>query len=100
MKKYAFILMGPHYTPEEHRASFELEGRLTSIFTVRDFAGAREQALQCAREGYGCLELCGAFDEQKTRELIELTGNRVAIGFVTHLPEQDELFAAFFCGKA
>ena len=34
--------------------------------------------------------------EEKTRELIALTEGRIAMGFVTHFPEQDPLFMSFF----
>ena len=47
-------------------------------------------------EGVGAIELCGAFGEEMTRKMIEMTGGKIAIGFVIHLPEQDELFARFF----
>ena len=99
MKKFAFFLMGPHYDPDTHRATFETGGQISSIFTVRNFEQAKENALYCLREGYGCIELCGAFGEDKTRELIALTENKIAIGFVTNLPEQDGLFDAFFARK-
>lgn len=96
MKKFAFILMGPHYDPKVHHAVFETKGQITNVFTVNNFAAAKERVCQCRDEGYGCLELCGAFGEEKTRELIALTDNQLALGFVTHLPEQDALFDAFF----
>ena len=97
MKKFAFILMGSHYTPETHTADFTTAaGQTTSIRTARDFGEAKELVKRLHTEGYGCIELCGAFGEALTRELIALTENEVAIGFVTHLPEQDSLFEAFF----
>lgn len=95
-KKFAFILMGGHYIPISHYACFETEKQYTYIYTVRDYEEAKEKVCSLAEEGFGAIELCGAFGEEKTRELIELTGNRVAIGFVTHLEEQDELFVHFF----
>ena len=98
MKKFAFILMGPQYDMEKHQSAYETPGHLTSIFTVNTFEDARKRALQCREEGYGCIELCGAFGEEKTREIIELTGGQMAVGYVIHLPEQDELFERFFGG--
>lgn len=96
MKKFAFILMGAHYNPQEHQARFETGKQVTYIVTVRDFDEARQAVVRLDGEGVGAVELCGAFGEERTRELIELTGNRVAIGYVTHLESQDGLFAAFF----
>lgn len=97
MKKFAFILMGKHYIPQTHTADFHTaSGQVTSIRTVRDFGEAKELVERLHTEGYGCVELCGAFGEAMTRELIERTENKIAIGFVTHFPEQDGLFQAFF----
>lgn len=95
-KKFAFLLMGAHYDPACHQADFETENRLTSIRTVQDYSEAKTAIHSLMEEGYGAIELCGAFGEEKAQELIRMTQGRVAIGFVTHFPEQDALFAAFF----
>ncbi|MEG2203596.1 MAG: DUF6506 family protein [Oscillospiraceae bacterium] len=95
-KKFAFLLLGAHYDPAVHQAQFETEHQMTRICTVRSFDEARERIAALDREGFGAIELCGAFGPEKAAELIALTHNRVAIGFVTHLPEQDALFEQFF----
>lgn len=96
MKKFAFILLGAHYNPQEHQARFETANQLTYILTVRNFEEARAAVKRLDAEGVGAVELCGAFGEERAREMIEMTGNRVAIGHVTHLESQDGLFEAFF----
>lgn len=96
MKKFAFVLMGEHYTPEQHQARFETEKQITCIFTVKNYEQAQKKLAELEQEGFGAVELCGAFGEEKTKELIALTHGKIAIGFVTHLPEQDELFVRFF----
>ncbi|WP_283610372.1 DUF6506 family protein [Faecalispora anaeroviscerum] len=95
-KKFAFVLMGEHYTPEQHQVCFETEKQITCIFTVKNDQQARQKLAELEQEGFGAVELCGAFGEEKTKELIALTHGKIAIGYVTHLPEQDELFARFF----
>lgn len=95
-KKFAFLLMGPDFCPARHNDLFETETMVTRICTVRDFAEARAVAGQLQAEGFGAIELCGAFGSEKAAELAELTGNKVAIGYVTHDPALDALFAAFF----
>ena len=95
-KKFAFLLMGGHYNPEVHQACFETEKQITYIFTVRDFKEACEKLSSLENEGVGAVELCGAFGEEKAQKLIELTNNKIAIGYVTHKPEQDHLFSNFF----
>ena len=47
-------------------------------------------------EGVDCIELCGAFEEEGARRVIEATGNKVPVGYVVHLPSQDPLFQALF----
>ena len=97
-KKYAFVLLGGEYDPAQHRAKFETKTQVTYIRTVRDFDEAKEAVLSLQKDGVGAVELCGAFGKQKACELIDATDGTIAIGFVTHLPEQDALFDAFFTG--
>lgn len=95
-RKYAFVLMGEEFDPARHQFRFATERGETCLFTVRNFDEACRLAQRLQQEGFGALELCGAFGEEKCRELIERTGNRMAIGFSVHLPFQDGLFDAFF----
>lgn len=94
-KKFASILMGGGYRTE-HQAVFEVEGCDTYIYTVQDFEAAKELVKRLYAEGFGAIELCGAFGEEKARELIALTEGKLAIGFSVHFPEQDDLFNRFF----
>lgn len=95
-KKFAFLLMGPDYTPSQHTAIFETEAMITRICTARDFDEACLLVQQLQREGFGAVELCGAFGPEKAQTLTQLTNNEMAIGYVTHDPALDRLFAAFF----
>ena len=95
-KKFAFILMGGHYNPSEHKAAFETEKQVTYIFTVQDYEEAKEKVKDLDGQGFGAVELCGAFGQEKAKELAQLTGNRIAIGYVVHDPEMDEAFLRFF----
>lgn len=96
-KKFAFILMGSQYNPEEHKACFETEKVITYILTVRNLEEAFDQLSFLEKQGVGAIELCGAFGEEIAQKMIELTNNKIAIGYVMHKPEQDHLFAKFFC---
>ena len=95
-KKFAFLLMGEHYDSARHHAQFETEKQTTYIYTVKNPEAAYEKVMELQGEGVGAIELCGAFGEEMTRKMIEITGGKIAIGCVIHLPEQDELFARFF----
>ncbi len=95
-KKFAFLLMGEQYDPMVHRAVFETEKQITLIQTVRSFEEAHEKILELQKEGFGAVELCGAFGKEKAQRLTELTRHTMAIGYVVHEPELDELFQNFF----
>ncbi|MBS5931408.1 MAG: hypothetical protein KIC94_00920 [Clostridiales bacterium] len=95
-KKFAFLLMGSHYDPEEHMACFETEKQISYIFAVRNFEEACDKLSFLVSEGVGAIELCGAFGEENAQKMIELTHNKIAVGYVTHKSEQDNLFANFF----
>ncbi|WP_367924493.1 DUF6506 family protein [uncultured Ruthenibacterium sp.] len=95
MKKYAFLLWG-NYDPERHCAEFIHGDCLTRICTVRSFEQAEQTVLSLWKEGFGAVELCGAFGQDRALRLSELTQGQVAIGYVTHDPSQDHLFQAFF----
>lgn len=95
-KKFAFLLMGAHYDTAAHAACFETENQLTQIVTVRDFDEACQRVSELYRQGFGAIELCGAFGKEKAQTLAELTHHEVAIGYVVHEPELDGLFERFF----
>ena len=95
-KKYAFVLMGREYQPEIHRARFESARQITYICTVRDLNGAVHEIEALWRQGIGAIELCGAFGPDGARRIIEATGNRIPVGYVTHLPEQEAVYRAAF----
>ena len=49
-----------------------------------------------ADSGIGCIELCGAFGESGAKAIIEATENKIPVGYVTHLPEQNDIYASVF----
>ena len=91
--KYAFMIMGP-YDPERDDVSFP-DG-LTRMIGVPDLETAANVAARLKDEGYEAIELCGAFGEAGARKIIDATGHSVAVGFVTHFPEDDDLFKKAF----
>jgi len=95
-KKFAFILMGAHYTPEVHKAVFETESQLTYICTIKNFSEMEEKIKYLMEEGVGAIELCGAFGKEKADEVVKMTGNKVAVGYIIHDPSLDPLFKKFF----
>jgi len=96
MKLYAFMFMG-NYKPE-HTATWDNEDMRTSIFTVGSFEEGKAVVEKIYKEGYGALELCGAFSKEMADAFAEITNHEMAIGYMTHDPALDGAFAKFFAG--
>ena len=93
--KFTFLIMGEFHS-EKDRAVIH-EG-MAQIIGVADLEEACAVAKALLAEGVGCIELCGAFGPEGARKVIDATENRIPVGYVTHLPEQDEVYRAAFAG--
>lgn len=91
--QYAFMCMGPGYEPKRDRA---LTAGVTLVCVPDLETAAREARALWKEQGVKAIELCGAFGEQGARAVIEATEHQVAVGYVVHFPEQDELFKEVF----
>ena len=96
MKLYAFMFMG-NYKPE-HTVVWDNEDMRTTIFTVGSFEEGKVVVEKIYKEGYGALELCGAFSKEMADAFAEITNHEMAIGYMTHDPALDGAFAKFFAG--
>ena len=95
-KKFAFFLMGKEFDPASDRAVFETGSCISYVYTVRNLEHAKKLAAQCAQDGVGVIELCGAFGSEGAAQIRESAGAGVGIGYVIHDADQDDLFRAFF----
>ena len=93
MMKFTFLIMGDFDSSKDRAA---IHGGAAQIIGVPSVEEACGEAVTLERDGIGCIELCGAFKAEDARRVIEATGNKIPVGFVTHLPEQDEIFAKAF----
>ena len=91
--KFAFLIMG-NYNSQKDRG--EINGGQARIIGVTSISEAAEIAARLEEEGVGCIELCGAFGEEGARAVIEATKNRIPVGYVTHLPKQEEVYRKAF----
>ena len=66
------------------------------IIGVTNLTEACEVAKQLYENGVACIELCGAFGESGAKEIIHATKNKIPIGYITHLPEQDTIYQSAF----
>jgi len=97
--KWAHIVMNEGYDPERHRARFDTEIREGHMLTVRNPAEAVELAKKLADEGFGAIEVCGAFGPELAKEMYEATGRRVPVSYVVAAPDELEQVLAFWHGK-
>ena len=86
--KFAFLIMG--------NFDMTIHGGNAQMIGVSDMQEAAAAAKQLCEEGIDCIELCGAFGAEGAKQIIEITENRIPVGYVTHLPEQDEIYKAVF----
>ena len=79
--KFAFLIMGK-FNSETDKATIH-NGVSRNLY----------------ENGIDCIELCGAFGAEGARKIIEATENKIPVGYVTHLPEQEEVYQAAFPQK-
>lgn len=91
--KFAFIIMG-NFDKNQDKAVIH-EG-LAQIIGVSNLEEACAAAKELQDNGIDCIELCGAFGENGAKKVIDATQNKIPIGFITHLPEQDAVYEAAF----
>lgn len=91
--KFAFIIMG-NFDSQKDRAA--IHNGTAQIIGVSNLDEACITAKELYEKGVGCIELCGAFGENGAKEVIKATGNKIPVGYITHLREQDNLFDAAF----
>lgn len=71
-----------------------------SLFVgVRNVDEACSEAQTMCRDGVDCIELCGAFGEEGARRVMDATERMVPVGYITHLPEMDEIYDRAFGGQ-
>lgn len=91
--KFAFLSLGPGFDSSVDRVQI---GGVQSITGVSSIEDACAVARALVAEGVGCIELCGAFGESGAQAVIEATGGKIPVGYVTHLPEQNEIYREVF----
>lgn len=91
--KFAFMIMGDFDSTTDIASIHDGDTILQGVSTIEE-ACLVAQKLQ--KEGIDCIELCGAFEAEGAKKIIEATNHEIPIGYVVHLPEQDQLFQKIF----
>ena len=84
--KSAFIIMGH----DDRCALPDGNAEMVGAISLDD---AVEKAAALKAAGCDFIELCGAFNEDMARKVASAADNSIPVGYITHLPEQDELFS-------
>ncbi len=96
VKKWAMVIMNAGYDPEKDMVRLDLEQVETHILTVRNPDEAVALAKRLGEEGFGAIEVCGAFGEELAKKMYEAAGCKVPVGYVTTPQDQFEKALAFW----
>ena len=88
--RFAYLIMDKIFDSKKDKAL--IHNGVSQIIGVSNIEEAIEAAKNLQKEGIDCIELCGGFREEGARKIIEATENKIAVGFVVHLKEQDEIY--------
>ena len=92
--KFAYLIIGTIFDSCKDRAYIHNE--VSQIIGVSDIEEACKVAKELKNEGVDCIELGGGFGEEGARKIIEATENKIAVGFVVHLEEQNDIYKKLF----
>lgn len=91
--KFVYLIMGPFDSKDDRKAIGKNHN--AEIIGVKNL----DQAKEVCKSLIGLadvIELCGAFEKEGAREIIDATNGKILIGFVTHLDSQNDLFDELF----
>lgn len=94
--KFAFLIMGMYDCEKDRAAIHDGAAKMIGVANIDEAVNA---AREVEAQGVDCIELCGAFGPDGAKRIIEATGGRLPVGYVTHLPEQDALYMQVFGKK-
>ena len=66
------------------------------MITVNSPEQAVQMAKELAEQGFGAIEVCGAFGEELARKMYEATENKVSVGYIVCPSDQKELSDRFW----
>ena len=96
MKKYAMMLMNSQFTPEQHNAKFITGNIENYIVTVRNPQEALEKTRLLVEQGFGVLEVCGAFEPKLVERMQKISEGKMCIGHIVYPKEQLETLEQFW----
>ena len=94
--RFAFLIMGDFNAGTDRAVIHEGAAQIIGVSSIQEAASV---AVELCASGVACIELCGAFGADGARQIIRATENKVPVGYVTHLPEQDEIYRRVFSAE-
>ena len=94
VKKYAMMLMNEDFTSQD--TQLNIPGIEHHIFTVCSADQAIELAKKLTKEGFGAIEVCGAFGEEHAKLMHHATGEMIPVGYVKYPKEQERSLQIFW----
>lgn len=91
--RFAFLILGDFNSKTDNAAIHNGDAQIIGVSSIQEACTAAEKLCEA---GVGCIELCGAFGRDGAKKVIEATGNKIPVGYITHLPEQDSVYRAAF----
>lgn len=94
VKKYAMMLMNEDFTSQD--IQLQVPGIEHHIFTVCTADQAIKLAKKLAKEGFGAIEVCGAFGEELAERMYQATDEMVPVGYVKYPKKQERRLQIFW----
>lgn len=95
-KKCAMMILNPLLDPARDYARLDTEKVENHILCVRTPEEAVAKAVELADDGFGVIEVCGAFGEQLAREMYDASAHRLTVSYVVCPPDQLEATLHFW----
>ena len=98
LTKFAFIVKGPGYRPDEHRSVLDSGLFQSTIVGVSTLQQAEEIALELRASGLQLLELCGGFSVADAEFVQSLLDPEIPVGVVQYSAAQERKLTELFNG--
>lgn len=94
MKKYAFLLMNPLF--ETEAVYIQVPGIQHVIIPIQNEEETFLKVKQLVHEGFGVIEVCGAFGSDLAKRLYASIDGCIPIGYVAYEPQQEKAMEAYW----
>lgn len=93
MMKFAFLIMGDFKSGIDRASIHHGTAQIIGVSSIQEACSVAKELYDA---GIDCIELCGAFEAEGAKMIIEATENKIPVGYITHLQEQDKLYDEVF----